>query len=424
MRSFNDAQEILESTHLVQRFLDLVKIDTQSSEKPHEKGAFPSSPNQMLALQKLVELMTDVLRLSDVTLDENGYLFATLPANVENAPTIGLIAHIDTAPDFSGAGVNPILHQSYDGSAIRLASGDIIDPTDNPQLAECVGDTIITTDGSTLLGADDKAGVAEILAVVEYLQAHPDIHRPTLRIAITPDEEIGRGVERFDIEAFGADCAYTLDGSFAGEINGETFSADGATVTFTGVAVHPGYAKNKLVNALRWAAKFVTMLPMTEAPESTEGREGFYHPTRIEGNASKATVNLILRDFDDRKLAKRGEYLNVIKSRLLEEEPRLCMEVAIARTYRNMANGLEERPEIMQRLIRAVELTGIEPLIKPIRGGTDGSGLTEKGLPTPNIFAGGMNFHGPREWVSTRVMGLAVCTVLNLVQIWSGEKNT
>ena len=414
MKAFTNPAEIVQQTALVDTFLELVKIDTQSDPKSE---TMPSAAKELDGL-RAVKARLDALGITDAAIDENGYLFATLPGNVDNAPTIGLIAHIDTAPDYSGTGVQPVLHENYQGTAIELKGGWTIDADYNPELLECIGDTLITADGTTLLGADDKAGVAEILAAVEYLLAHPDIKRPTVRIAVTPDEEIGKGASKFDIKRFGADCAYTLDGGFAGEINGETFSADGAVVTFTGVMVHPGMAKGKLVNALRWASTFVTMLPADQAPETTEGRVGFYHPVEISGGSSEAKVELILRDFDDDILAGRGEKLKEIAAELMRREPRLKVDVAVSAQYRNMANGLRDIPRAMGNLEAAVRMTDLEPRIEAIRGGTDGSGLTARGLPCPNIFAGGLNFHGPREWVSTRVMGLAVCTVMNLLQLW------
>ena len=414
MKAFNNPAEMLQQTALVDTFLQLVKIDTQSDPKSE---TMPSAVKELDGL-RAVKARLDAMGIADTEIDENGYLFATLPGNVDNAPTIGLIAHIDTAPDYSGTGVQPVLHENYQGTAIELKGGWTIDADYNPELLECIGDTLITADGTTLLGADDKAGVAEILATAEYLLAHPEIKRPTVRIAVTPDEEIGKGASRFDIQRFGADCAYTLDGGFAGEINGETFSADGAVVTFTGVMVHPGMAKDKLVNALRWASLFVTMLPADQAPETTEGRVGFYHPVEISGGSSEAKVELILRDFDDDILATRGEKLKEIAAELMRREPRLKIDVDVSAQYRNMANGLRKLPRAMGNLEQAVRMADLEPRIEAIRGGTDGSGLTAKGLPCPNIFAGGLNFHGPREWVSTRVMGLAVCTVMNLLQLW------
>ncbi len=414
MKPWNDPQKILANTSLVDTFLELTQIDTQSKDA---SDTFPSTQGQWTALKLLKDKLT-ALGLKDAEIDDNGYLFATLPGNRPKTSTIGLLAHIDTAPDFSGKHVKPQLHSNYDGKALRLAGGVVISPEENPELTQCVGDTLITSDGTTLLGADDKAGVAEILATVELLLKNPEVPRPTLRIGFTPDEEIGLGASRFDVQRFGARCAYTVDGGFAGELNGETFSADAATVSFEGVAVHPGYAKDKLVNAIRYASAFVDRLPAQEAPEHTEGREGFFHPTKIEGNASLAKVSMILRDFDDDKLAARGSVLQDLAKTMMKEQPRLGIRVEISQTYRNMAKWLKGDPTVMETLENAVAESGITPKNLPVRGGTDGSGLTAKGLPTPNLFAGGVNFHGPREWVSTRVMGLAVCSLMNLVQRW------
>ncbi|MHA1568946.1 MAG: peptidase T [Alphaproteobacteria bacterium] len=415
MKKFTDPQEILDRTNLVKMFTEIVQVGTQADET---SDSWPSTSGQ-LKLQNILKEKLGDLGCTDIVLDENGYLFATFPGNVNDAPVIGLLAHVDTATDFSGQNIKPIMHENYDGSAITLENDVVISPEESPELKECVGDTIITADGTTLLGADDKAGVAAIMAALEILKADDSIQRPTLRIGFTPDEEIGRGAERFDVERFNATAAYTLDGGWAGEVNAETFCADGAKVVFKGVAVHPGYAKDKMVNAMRYAAKFIERLPQDEAPETTEKRQGFFHPLKIEGNAAEVTINLILRDFEEEDLIDRGKRLKKIVEEVAKEEPRLQTEVEIKFSYRNMAQWLRKQPEITDRLMQAVRDTGLEANMKPVRGGTDGSGLTAKGLPTPNVFAGGINFHGPREWISTRVMGLAVCTVLNLVQNWT-----
>ena len=418
MKNFNDPKAILNSTALVETFTEIVRIDTQANSK---SDTTPSTSKQ-LDLQQVLEKKLKALGCTDVELDDKGYLYATFPGNVDNTPVIGLIAHVDTAMDYSGTGVEPIVHTDYDGSDIVLPGGVTIDKNDSPQLAQCVGDTIITASGDTLLGADDKAGVAAILAAIEALGKNPDISRPTLRIAFTPDEEIGRGATWFDTGKFNAFCAYTLDGSWEGEVNFETFSADKADVTFTGVAVHPGYATGKMVNALRYLGMFLDRLPRDEAPETTEGRTGFTHPITIEGNASQAMVTLILREFDNDKLVERGNRLRALVESIAKEEPKLKATVEITEQYRNMADTLTDHPKVREYLVQAVTDAGVTPDEVPVRGGTDGSGLTAKGLPTPNLFAGGMNFHGPREWVSTRVMALSVCTVLNLVQHWAEEK--
>lgn len=418
MKQFNDPLEILESTNLLTYFTELVKLDTQSDA---DSNACPSTFKQLIALEQIKFKLID-LGLTDAKIDDNGYLFATLAGNTENEEIIGLLAHIDTAPDFSGKNVNPLIHKNYDGNPITLENNVTITQEDSPELANCIGDTIITADGNTLLGADDKAGVAEILATMEYLQKHPEIKRPTVRIGITPDEEIGRGANKFDIIEFNADCAYTLDGGFTGEINFETFSADAANVAIQGRSVHPGYAKGKLVNAIRYASKFVEKLSQFPSPETTEKREGFIHPTNIKGSTAFAEIALILRDFETEKLKLQAEFLENIKNELLKEEPRLKIDITITKTYRNMAEKLKSKPKISENLLSAINMTGLNPEIKAVRGGTDGSGLTEMGLPTPNIFAGGVNFHGPREWISTRSMGYAVCAVLNLLQCWADAK--
>ncbi len=417
MHAYTDPHAILESTDLVERFLAYVQIDTQSD--PHSKTR-PSTEKQRVLLNRLVEELK-ALGLSDAHVDDGAFCLATLPGTVD-APALGLIAHVDTSPAFSGTDVKPVLHQGYDGSAIALKNGVTISPDDNPELLRCVGDTVITADGTTLLGADDKAGVAEIMATLEVLVAHPELPRPPLCIAFTPDEEIGRGAEGFPYASFGAAAAVTLDGGFPGEVNFETFSADSAYVTVRGVSTHPGTAKGKLVNALEWMARLIERLPPLDRPEHTEGREGFIHLDELSGNAAECTAHLILRDFEDDALAARGEIMKRLGTQLMEEEPRLSVEVRIERSYRNMRMMREMRPELIGVVRDAVRAAGLEPDEVPVRGGTDGSRLTEGGLPTPNLFAGGLNFHGPMEWVSTRAMGLATCTVLNLVQLWA-ERN-
>ncbi|NOZ86806.1 MAG: peptidase T [Deltaproteobacteria bacterium] len=407
----------MDKTTVVERFLRYVKVDTQSDE---ESESCPSTAKQ-LDLAEILARELKELGLEDAQVDENGYLFATFKGNVEGSPVIGLLAHMDTAPAFSGTNVKPILHENYDGGVIELEDSVVIDPKDTPELKQCIKDTIITSDGTTLLGSDDKAGIAEIMAALELFKAHPELPRPTLRIGFTPDEEIGRGADKFDIEKFGAKAAFTIDGDFIGEVNSETFSADKGTVVFEGVSVHPGTAKGKMVNAMDWAGVFLTRLPQEETPQQTEGREGFFHPTDMTGDAAKVTVNLILRDFDDRKLAERGKRLEQIIDRIRSEEPRLKVELKITEQYRNMARWLTKQPEILEKAMEAIRKAGIEPNHRPIRGGTDGSQLTQRGLPTPNLFTGGVNFHGPKEWISTRAMGKAVCVIVNLVQLWGAR---
>jgi tripeptide aminopeptidase len=416
MKAFNDPQAMLDQTSMVDRFLEYVRIDTQSDEK---NEACPSTESQRTLAERLAGELKE-LGLTDAAVDENSYCVATLKGNRKGA--LGFCAHLDTAPAFSGTDVKPKIHENYDGKPIKLKNDVVIHPDENPELLKCVGDTIITSDGTTLLGADDKAGIADIMGALEILAKNPDIPRPDLRICFNPDEEVGRGANKFPLETFGTPVAFTMDGGFTGEINMETFSANKGIVTFTGVSVHPGYAKGKLVNALTYMGKFLDRLPHLESPEATEGRDGFFMPTDLSGDAAKATVNLILRAFDVETLEKRCERLKEMGKAMMAEEPNLTVEVEIKEQYRNMYDVLSKHPDIVEKLKEAVKMAGIEPNLVPIRGGTDGSRLTAMGMPTPNVFAGGMNFHGPKEWICTKAMGYAVCTILNLAQLFAEDK--
>ncbi|MBI4880835.1 MAG: peptidase T [Planctomycetes bacterium] len=413
MRAFDDPAEILEQTRLVERFLAYVRVGTQSDET---STTCPTTAGQLEMGWRLVSDLR-ALGLEDAAQDENGYVLATLPGGAPGV--LGFCAHLDTAPAFSGKDVRPRAHENYDGAPIRLENGVVIDPAESPELSQCIGDTIITADGRTLLGADDKAGIAAIVGLLEVLRANPDVRHPTLRVCFNPDEEVGRGARHFPLERFAADVAFTVDGGFAGEMNVETFSADKAIVTFTGVAEHPGTAKGKLVNALTCMGRFLARLPAAEAPECTEKRAGFFHATDAQGDAARCRVNVILRDFEAAALAERGRRVEAMARALMAEEPRLKVEVEIQQQYRNMRAELERRPEIAERLQRAIAAAGIEARVEPIRGGTDGAQLTARGLPVPNVFTGGCNFHGPREWLSTRALALSTCTLLNLVQIYA-----
>lgn len=415
MRTFNDPKAILKETGIIDRFLSYVKIDTQSDE---ECPDCPSTKKQFDLGNKLVEELK-ALGLDNASIDENCYVTAELKGNAEGM--VGLCAHMDTAPAFSGTDVKPQLHKNYDGSSIKLKNDIVIDKENSPELEQCIGDTIITSDGTTLLGADDKGGIAAIMAALEVIKSDPEIKIPTLRICFNPDEEIGRGAIKFPLETFGSPVAFTIDGGFPGELNVETFSADKGIVTFTGVSVHPGYAKHKMVNALTYMGKFLARLPMAETPECTENREGFYHPTDISGDAAKCKVNLIIRDFNLKVMKERGERLKKMGEAMMAEEPKLKVEVEIVEQYRNMYDELAKHPEVEKLLQKAIEMAGIEPKLEPIRGGTDGSRLTAMGMPTPNIFAGGVNFHGPQEWVADKSLALSACTILNLVQIFAEE---
>jgi tripeptide aminopeptidase len=400
VRAFDDPSAILTRTRIAERLLDYVRIDTQSDETSE---TCPSTAKQLELARRLV--------------DENGYVLAELPGTAPGR--VGLCAHVDTAPAFTGKDVNPQLVENYDGGAIEVGNGVILDPADTPELKDCVGDTLITTDGRTLLGADDKSGIAAIMGALEILTQESEIERPTIRVCFNPDEEIGRGADRFPLKRFDCPVAFTVDGSFTGEVNVETFSADKAVITFTGVSVHPGTARGKMVNALTWMGKLLDRLPMGEAPECTDGREGFYHPVVASGDAASCTLQLILRDFDTKVLEERGQRLKRMCDGLMAEAPHLDVKVEITKQYRNMYDVLSRYPDVATKLEEAVRAAGITPRMEPIRGGTDGSRLTEMGMPTPNIFAGGVNFHGPSEWISTRVLAQSACTILNLVQLFA-----
>jgi tripeptide aminopeptidase len=416
MHTFDDPAALLGSTRLLDRFLNYVQVDTQSDEN---STTCPSTECQLDLARTLVGELRE-LGIADAEVDENGYVTASLPG--QRPGQLGLIAHLDTAPAFSGSQVKPVLHEGYDGQRLALGNGIVLDPADNPELSQCRGDTIITADGTTLLGADDKAGIAAIMTMLEILRDRPELAHPTLKICFNPDEEIGRGAHRFPLERFGAPFAVTVDGGFPGELNIETFSADKAVLRFTGVAVHPGKAKGKMVNALTYAGKFLARLPMAESPECTEDKDGFIHPTDISGDAAQCTLSLILRDFDDEILAERGRRVQAIAEGLQAEEPKLGVHVEIKEQYRNMIHGLRDQPRFLEILEQAVRSAGLEPNVEPVRGGTDGSQLTAKGMPTPNVFAGGMNFHGPQEWISSRALALSACTLLNLVQLWEAPE--
>jgi tripeptide aminopeptidase len=401
---------------VLERFLRYVVIDTQASV---ESSGYPSTEKQL----DLSRLLVDELRtigLEDVELTEHGYVFATLPGTVAGAPTVGLIAHVDTSPDAPGTGVNPVVHRGYAGGPVRLPGDQtqVLDPAELPQLAARVGHDIVTSDGTTLLGADDKAGVAEIVAAVAYL-ARDDAPRATVRVAFTVDEEVGRGTDHFDLERFGADFAYTFDGSGLGEVEIETFSADQLKLTIRGVGVHPGTAKGRLVNAIKLLADVVSGLPRdTLSPETTEGREGFLHPGRIAGTASSATLWLLARDHDDEKLEQHVELVRRLATEVVGREPQASFELEVEAQYRNMRRALDQHPEIVAAAETAIRRAGVDPVHSIIRGGTDGARLTEKGLPTPNLFTGGQDYHSLREWASVQDMAAAAATAVELVRVW------
>ena len=397
------------------RFLDFVKFDTQSDELTNMT---PSSPGQM-EFAKYLKAVLLGMGLEDVTLDDYGYLFATLPANTDkDVPVVGFIAHMDTSPDMSGRHVNPRIVKNYDGTPIVLneAEGVILGPDEFPELSGYVGNDLIVTDGTTLLGADDKAGIAEIITAVAYLQSHPEIKHGKIRIGFNPDEEIGLGAHKFDVEKFGCDFAYTMDGGAIGELEYENFNAASAKVTIKGRNVHPGYAKHKMINSIRVANNFIAMLPRWETPEHTEGYEGFYHLVGIEGNVEQTTLTYIIRDHDRARFESRKREIEHLCRKTNMEYPGCC-SVEIKDQYYNMREKIEPIMHIIEVVEKAMREAGVEPRVQPIRGGTDGAQLSFKGLPCPNIFAGGENFHGRYEYVSIQSMEKATEVIVNICRL-------
>lgn len=402
-------------TDLTQRFLKYVKFDTQSDE---ETNLTPSTPGQMIFAQYLERELHD-LGLEDISLDDNGYLMATLPANTSRrVPTVGFIAHLDTSPDLSGKNVNPRIVKAYDGADITLneAKGIVLSPSEFPELLHYVGQDLIVTDGNTLLGADDKAGIAEIVTAVEYLKEHPEIEHGRIRIAFNPDEEIGLGAHKFDVERFAADWAYTMDGGEVGELEYENFNAAVAKVTFRGRNVHPGYAKHKMINSIRIANQFILMLPRWETPEHTEGYEGFYHLIHIDGSVETTTLTYIIRDHDRDRFERRKKELEHLVRKTNNEFPDCC-SIDIKDQYYNMREKIEPVRHIIDIAEEAMRLAGVTPVVVPIRGGTDGAQLSFKGLPCPNIFAGGLNFHGRYEFVPIPSMEAAERTIVEIAKL-------
>lgn len=408
---------------MVNRFLKYVQIDTQSSE---ESETYPSTEKQLTLSRLLLEELKSI-GVKEARLTEHGYVFAALPSNLPKdhphaVPPIGLIAHVDTSPDVSGANVKPVIHENYRGGSITLPTdrSQIIDPADNPALKDCLGHDIITTDGTTLLGADNKAGVAEIMTTAEYLINHPEIPHGEIKIAFTVDEEVGTGTKYFDLEEFGAKYAYTIDGETAGEIEDETFCADSVEVRVYGINVHPGYAKNKLVNAVKIAADFLNRLPKNAlSPETTEKREGYVHPNSFSGNVEEVEIKMIIRDFTVEGLKEKEKFLENLRDEVLKDWPKARIELKVTESYRNMKYVLEKYPFVTAYALEAVKRSGLKPIRNIIRGGTDGTRLSFMGLPTPNVFTGGHNFHSKKEWISIQDMEKAAETILHLVQIWA-----
>lgn len=403
------------SEKIINRFISYVTIDTQSDPN---SNTTPSTEKQWVLARKLAEELKQI-GMQEVTIDENSYVMATLPSNVNHdVPTIGFIAHFDTSPDFSGENVKPQIIENYDGGDIVLNKdlNIILSPNEFDDLLRYVGKTLITTDGTTLLGADDKAGVTEIISAMEYLIQHPEIKHGKIRVAFTPDEEIGRGAHKFDVEKFGAKWAYTLDGSHLGELEYENFNAAGAKVYIKGKSVHPGTAKGKMLNSLLVAAKFIRMLPKEQAPHNTSGRQGFFHVTGVKGDVEDTTVSLIIRDHDKAKFEAKKRLLETIVESL-NHLFNGALRVEIQDQYYNMKEKIDPVFHIVEIAEKAMKELDIEPIIQPIRGGTDGSQLSFKGLPCPNIFAGGINFHGKYEYLPVESMLKAIDVIVKIAEI-------
>lgn len=401
---------------LKERFLKYVGFDTQSDP---ESETFPSTGKQLVLLNYLAEEMKS-LGLDEVEIDGNGYAMGTIPATkgYENCPVIGFISHVDTSPDMSGAHVKPQIIEDYDGNDIQLNSSLVMRVADFPELSFFKGHTLITTDGTTLLGADDKAGIAEIMTAAEYLISHPEIEHGKIRIGFTPDEEIGRGVDFFNVESFGAKFAYTMDGGFEGELEYENFNAAGAKIAIQGRNIHPGYAKDKMINALQVATELNSLLPVCERPEHTEGYEGFYHLIGVAGGVEKASMEYIIRDHSREKFEAKKVFLTDAVAFLNRKYGQEVIALELKDQYYNMREMVEPYPEVIDKAMQAMKEAGVTPVVRPIRGGTDGARLSYMGLPCPNLFTGGMNFHGKFEYCSLNTMQKAVQTILNLVRLW------
>jgi len=406
-------------TSVTERFLHYVTYDTQSCEN---SDTYPSTLKQLVLLDRLVEELKQ-MGVADAARDEHGYVMATVPATTKKAgvPVVGFIAHVDTSPESSGAGVKPVVHRNWQGQDIVLPDDPaaVLRVSDNPDLEEQIGNDIITASGKTLLGADNKAGVAAIMAAAEYLVKHPEIPHGAVRIAFTPDEEVGAGTKHFDVKKFGAYCAYTLDGEQLGQIDAETFSADALTVTFQGFNTHPGFAKGKMVNSIKVAADFVNRLPKDRlSPETTADREGFVHPYVVEASVDRTSVKFLIRDFVTPALKEKEVFLEKLAKETAAVWPGAAATVAVQESYRNMKEVLDRHPQVVEHAREAVRRAGIPVRESAIRGGTDGCRLSFLGLPTPNVFAGEHNFHSRLEWVSAQDMERAVEVIVNIARIW------
>ena len=412
---------MIDKKHLIDRFISYVTVDTESDPT---SDTTPSTAKQWDLANALVEELKHI-GLQDVTIDDNAYIMATLPSNVPHkVPTIGFISHFDTTPDFTGKDVKPQIIENYDGKDIVLnkAQNIILSPSYFEDLLLYKGQTLITTDGTTLLGADDKAGITEIVSAMEYLVQHPEIKHGKIRVGFTPDEEIGRGAHKFDVEKFGADWAYTMDGSQVGELEYENFNAAGALVSIKGKIVHPGYAKGKMVNSMYIATDYINSLPRLETPEHTQDRQGFFHLYSVTGEVDSTQLQYIIRDHDKEHFEARKEMMLKLADELNSQLGEPCVSVEIKDQYFNMREKIEPVMHIVAIAQKAMEQAGIKPLIKPIRGGTDGSQLSFKGLPCPNIFAGGHNFHGRFEYVPVESIQKAIEVIINIAQLVGEEK--
>jgi tripeptide aminopeptidase len=400
--------------NIIERFLNYTKYDTQSAE---DSQTVPSTPKQLVFAEYLKKELESE-GLSDVEMDDKGYIFATLKANTKgDIPTIGFISHYDTSPDCSGADVKAQIVNSYDGGDIMLSQNIVMSPKKFPELLSHVGEDLIVTDGTTLLGADDKAGIAEIVQAMVYLQEHREIKHGDIRIAFNPDEEIGMGAHHFDVERFGCQWAYTMDGGDVGELEFENFNAASAKITIKGVSVHPGYAKDKMVNANRLAAEFASLLPQDETPETTEGYQGFFHLTGIQGTVEQATLSYIIRDHDRDRFEQRKRSIQNMVTEMNNRYGAGTVSCELRDQYYNMKEKIEGQMHVIDVVLHAMQAVGIAPKVKPIRGGTDGAQLSFRGLPCPNIFAGGVNFHGPYEFVSIQSMEKAMQVIVKICEL-------
>lgn len=405
---------------IAERFINYTKFDTQSAE---DSQTVPSTPKQLIFARYLKEEL-EKEGLKEVEMDDMGYIYATLPANTDKKiPTIGFIAHYDTALDASGANIKARIVNHYDGNDIELSPGIVSSPKQFPELLSHVGEDLIVTDGTTLLGADDKAGIAEIVQAMCWLRDHPEVKHGKIRVGFNPDEEIGMGAHHFDVEKFGCEWAYTMDGGDIGDLEYECFNAAAAKLVIHGVSVHTGYAKGKMINAARLAAEFNAMIPTTEIPETTQDYEGFYHLLSIEGHCEEAKLAYIIRDHDRKKFEERKQFLTDCVAKMNEKYGEGVVEIKLNDQYYNMKEKIEPNMHVIDLVLKAMEETGVKPKVEPIRGGTDGAQLSYRGLPCPNIFAGGVNFHGPYEFVSIQVMEKAMQVVVKICELTAANND-